>query len=242
MKATAHLAHRARRPGRKTKEEARVTRERLLDASERLFALHGVSAVTVGMIATEAEMTSGAFYWHFDDKAVLLEALFDRAYGSIAETVRDFGLQCSLPEHLRRIERFCLDLLLHATIQSDKFRLFIILLTHSEMTTNSVLRKKFVRAESTLRDALRANIKSAVEHGGLGETLDPDLAAMFVHAQLTGVARLSLMDGSPSRQRQTAAMAMSAAIFALESSRTAKRLSNPFALTEATIYPGNDEA
>src|SRR5258705_8511962 len=64
---------------RKTKEEAAGTRERLLDAAERVFRERGVTHSTLAEIAAAAGHTRGAVYWHFKDKADLVSAMSERA-------------------------------------------------------------------------------------------------------------------------------------------------------------------
>lgn len=63
---------------RRTKEEAQATREALLDAAERVFEQRGVSRTTLSDIARAAGVTRGALYWHFKDKAALVNAMMDR--------------------------------------------------------------------------------------------------------------------------------------------------------------------
>jgi TetR/AcrR family acrAB operon transcriptional repressor len=64
---------------RRTKEQAGITRELVLDAAERVFREHGVTRTSLAKVATAAGMTRGAVYWHFKDKADLFAALCERA-------------------------------------------------------------------------------------------------------------------------------------------------------------------
>lgn len=64
---------------RRTKEEAAATRDSILDAAEKLFVKQGVSRTTLQHIASEAGVTRGAIYWHFDDKGALFNAMMERA-------------------------------------------------------------------------------------------------------------------------------------------------------------------
>src|SRR3982750_2323882 len=64
---------------RRTKAEAAVTREQLLDAAERVFRERGVPMTSLGEVAAAAGVTRGAVYWHFRDKADLIGALCERA-------------------------------------------------------------------------------------------------------------------------------------------------------------------
>jgi TetR/AcrR family acrAB operon transcriptional repressor len=63
---------------RRTKEDALVTRNKLLDAAEWLFQSQGVSRTTLQDIALRAGATRGAVYWHFKDKADLFNAMMER--------------------------------------------------------------------------------------------------------------------------------------------------------------------
>ena len=65
---------------RKTKEDAELTRQAILDAAERLFCDRGYAATTLDAISRAAGVTRGAFYWHFRDKAEVLAALHARCF------------------------------------------------------------------------------------------------------------------------------------------------------------------
>jgi TetR/AcrR family acrAB operon transcriptional repressor len=64
---------------RKTKIEAAITREQLLDAAERVFREQGVARTSLAEVAAAAGVTRGAVYWHFKDKADLFTAMCERA-------------------------------------------------------------------------------------------------------------------------------------------------------------------
>jgi TetR/AcrR family acrAB operon transcriptional repressor len=64
---------------RRTKIEAAVTREQLLDAAERVFREQGVARTSLAEVAAAAGVTRGAVYWHFKDKADLFTAMCERA-------------------------------------------------------------------------------------------------------------------------------------------------------------------
>ena len=63
---------------RRTKAAALETRNRILDAAERIFSECGVSRTSLADIAAAAGMTRGAIYWHFHDKADLFNAMIAR--------------------------------------------------------------------------------------------------------------------------------------------------------------------
>jgi AcrR family transcriptional regulator len=67
-------------------EEA--TRDRLLDAAERLFAEHGYQATTMRGLTAEADANIAAVNYHFGCKQSLLEAVVHRALAPVLEERR----------------------------------------------------------------------------------------------------------------------------------------------------------
>lgn len=63
---------------RRTKEEAAITREHLLDTAEGVFLREGVARTSLQRIADAAGLTRGAIYWHFKDKAEVFNAMMER--------------------------------------------------------------------------------------------------------------------------------------------------------------------
>lgn len=59
---------------RKTKAEAALTRHRIVTCARKVFCRDGVTNTTLEAIAKEADVTRGAVYWHFRDKADLFTA------------------------------------------------------------------------------------------------------------------------------------------------------------------------
>ncbi|SAK58080.1 TetR/AcrR family transcriptional regulator [Caballeronia ptereochthonis] len=74
-------------------QRKKQTRERLLDAAERMFVRKGFAATSVDDISDEAGYTRGAFYFNFDSKAeVLIELLQregERTYSAIQAILKE---------------------------------------------------------------------------------------------------------------------------------------------------------
>lgn len=69
-----------------------ATRERILDATERLVLRQGFAATTVDGVAAEAGVAKGAFFHHFPSKAELARALVERyARADAAHLEQVFG-------------------------------------------------------------------------------------------------------------------------------------------------------
>jgi AcrR family transcriptional regulator len=92
------------RPKRLTRKEKQAeTRERLLEAAERVFLRRGLQGSSVEEISAEAGFTRGAFYSNFKSKDELfVELLQDRVYRQYAEMAEQAQDQPGTPrERLR---------------------------------------------------------------------------------------------------------------------------------------------
>jgi TetR/AcrR family acrAB operon transcriptional repressor len=100
---------------RKTKAEAQLTRDAILDAAEETFRERGVSRTRLEDIAQRAGCTRGAVYWHFKNKADVLIAMFDRVTLPLFDSIQQlvdaapsdpFGTwRAHLTQSMRKIEQ-----------------------------------------------------------------------------------------------------------------------------------------
>ncbi|HVO87021.1 MAG TPA: TetR family transcriptional regulator [Casimicrobiaceae bacterium] len=174
---------------RKTKEEAAITREQLLDAAERVFRDHGVSRASLAEVAAAAGVTRGAIYWHFRDKSDLLEALCARAtmpleavITRIRENLQDDPLACLRAIGIEALTRLATDPRSRA--------IYEILSNRAELTDE--LTAVGSRTEQERCDCV-ANVEGlvrrAIEIGQLDADVDAAQAARVLHAYLGGIMR-----------------------------------------------------
>ena len=67
--------------GRRLNENGRETQERILTAAERLFAEHGIDAISTRDIIEAAGVNGGAIHYHFGTRDQLIVALVERRAG-----------------------------------------------------------------------------------------------------------------------------------------------------------------
>jgi len=70
-----------------TDEAVGEFRERLIDAAERLFAAHGLEAVTMRQLAAELGVSPMTPYRYFEDKEAILAAVRARAFARHADAL-----------------------------------------------------------------------------------------------------------------------------------------------------------
>lgn len=74
---------------RKTKEDAELTRQKIVNAARAVFLVRGVSKSTLEHIATQAEVTRGAVYWHFKNKAEIFHAIREQVFLPLIDRMDD---------------------------------------------------------------------------------------------------------------------------------------------------------
>ena len=158
---------------RKTRAEALATRERLLDAAQRLFREHGVTRTSLAEVATAAGMTRGAVYWHFKDKADLFRAMCDRA-------------TLPLDAHFdQAVQSACTDPL--GTLRSLSIRALEQLANDPRATSHKQERCAcLAQIEEMMRHAAGA--------GQLPVDLDARLATQALHAYMVGIMHEWVLD------------------------------------------------
>src|SRR5574340_767840 len=66
-------------------EPSAGTKDRILDAAERLFAEHGFNGTSLRMITAAADVNLAAVNYHFRSKETLIEAVYKRRIGPANE-------------------------------------------------------------------------------------------------------------------------------------------------------------
>jgi AcrR family transcriptional regulator len=81
---------------RKTKKDTEISRQKIIDASRRIFCEKGYTATKLEDIGKAVGMTRGVVYWHFKNKAELFQYLVENAIASMDKLV-DEVLATKLP-------------------------------------------------------------------------------------------------------------------------------------------------
>lgn len=85
----------ADQPADSVESRGETTRQRILDAAERLFSEHGINGVSLRTIVAEAGVNTAAVHYHFGSKQGLLEAVFARHAAPMAEERMALLAACS---------------------------------------------------------------------------------------------------------------------------------------------------
>lgn len=193
---------------RKTKQEAAATRQKLLDAAEKVFYARGVSAATLADVAREADVTRGAVYWHFRDKMDLFEAMMQRVVLPVEQAVQSHvAVQAEQP--VRRLLAVCESVLRIASEDERARRVFEIALFRIEYVGDQAVAQQrnlesMARFVAHLEQGFNAVLTQAVsEDGREGRAavapqalpVSPAQAARGMAALVEGLLRTWLLHG-----------------------------------------------
>jgi TetR/AcrR family acrAB operon transcriptional repressor len=181
---------------RKTKEDAAITREHLLDAAEQIFRQNGVTRTSLAEVAAAAGVTRGAVYWHFKDKAALFTAMCERATLPL-DTMLDAARGKATDDPLGALRLLMVGALQHLARDQRTQAVFEIIFHKTEMSGE-------LGAVANRRDRERCDclvvvenlVEQAVSGGALPGDTDVKVVSQLINACMSGLMRDWVMDPS----------------------------------------------
>lgn len=158
-------------------EEQRPTRERILDAAEKLFAANGFDATTTQRISRESGTPSGLVFYYFGTKQGLLKILLEeRTYlpelRDVLRSAADGDPRSALTNtgvgFMRALER-------------EKNLVRILL---GESLTNEAVSERFTELREEAMALISAYLDEAVQEGRLNPVDSRSLTRSFMYTML----------------------------------------------------------
>jgi TetR/AcrR family acrAB operon transcriptional repressor len=179
---------------RRTKAEALATRNRILDAAERVFSRRGASRPSLDDIAAAAGVTRGAIYWHFRNKADLFGAMLARVTLPMEEMVGRSG-DDALTDPLGYIRRCMVTVLRKTTDDAQTRRVFEIVCHKCEYVDEMArVRDRYVEMRADCLGELERGVRNAIRRGLLPAGVNARSAAVGLHALVDGLISNWLLD------------------------------------------------
>ncbi|EGH41622.1 regulatory protein, TetR [Pseudomonas syringae pv. pisi str. 1704B] len=172
---------------RRTKEEAQITRSQILEAAEQAFYERGVARTTLADIATLAGVTRGAIYWHFNNKADLVQAMLDSLQEPLDEMAE--ASQSEDEEDPLGCMRNLLIHLFHELALDPKTRRINEILFNKCEFTDEMCDFRRQRQDNAIQchDRITLGLNNAVRQGQLPKGLDTARAAVALFAYVNGI-------------------------------------------------------
>ncbi|AOF89072.1 TetR family transcriptional regulator [Sinorhizobium sp. RAC02] len=179
---------------RRTKAEAKETRQQILLAAEKVFYEKGVAHASMEDVARAAGVTRGAIYWHFANRADLVLELYNSlpmpqeeliARELEAENADVFGV-------LERVGREWLEML---ATDEHRQRILSILLRCDNTGEFAVISERQNDIDDEHMQALEAAFLKAQGQGKLGGAWTPRSAASTLRWVIKGLCSEWLLFG-----------------------------------------------
>ncbi len=196
---------------RKTKAEAEQTRHRIIECARMVFNRSGVNNTSLEEVAQAANVTRGAVYWHFKNKADLFQAVR-------AQTGRLLKLNSSSTgDALQRLQSGLLNALHRLESDAEARATFEVMLWKCEYVGEfTAVRNDLMKSGQDFLDEVTALYSEAHKNKILRPDVVPEIAGLETFFFFTGLIKIWLTTQSHSViQRHTTA--------AIESHIAAKR-------------------
>lgn len=182
---------------RKTKADAELTRQQIIDAARRVFAEKGVSRTTIDNIAVAAGVTRGAVYWHFENKEELFHAMREQVMLPLLDKFDGALFNPDEADPLAAIEAFYLSMfeaLAQESLMRQSYEIMILKCEYVDEFAH-VLERMLDHCNDICTKLTRA-YRQAAEKGLLRPGLDPEMAARDTYVFVGGLLKTWLADSS----------------------------------------------
>jgi TetR/AcrR family acrAB operon transcriptional repressor len=180
---------------RKTKEEAQLTRQHIIDAAREVFLTRGVNRTTMEDIARQAGVTRGAVYWHFNNKSELFHAMREQVFLPLIDRMDDTLLVEQMENPLASIEDFLCGTIQNLEENLPIRQMYEIMMIKCEYVGEftDVLEKILVNCSGII-GKLELAYKRAKAKGQLNADHNPALLAIDTHLFFVGLLNMWVKD------------------------------------------------
>lgn len=172
---------------RKTKEESQGTRKAILDAAVRVFAVRGVANTSLTDIAQDAGVTRGAIYWHFANKADLLNTLWDQVLALYAP-LSQASESRDEPDPLGKLKDLYLSFFSGMVEDPVQQQLFRILFDDGDRSKDTeTIRQRHYACRQQRFQGIKIVLENAVNRGQLAPDFDVQVGTVTIIAVIHGL-------------------------------------------------------
>ena len=187
---------------RKTKEDAELTRQRIIDAAREEFLARGVSRSTLEHIATQADVTRGAVYWHFKNKTEIFHALRDQVFLPLIDRMDDTLTVESSDDALTQIEKSLCDTVHELNKNIEMRQTYEVLMIKCEYVGEfATVLQQILDNCANISDKFELAYIRANTQKILAGTHSPRALALDTHLFFSGLLHMWVKDSDGSRFR-----------------------------------------
>ena len=187
---------------RKTKEDAKLTRQRIIDAAREVFLARGVSRSTLEHIATQAEVTRGAVYWHFKNKTEIFHAIRDRVFLPLIDRMDDTLATENKEDPLTQIESSLCDTIHELNENIEMRQIYEIMMIKCEYVDEfATVLQQILGNCSNITEKIQKAYERAEAQKLLASSHTPRALALDTHLFFSGLLHMWVKDIDGTRFR-----------------------------------------
>lgn len=189
---------------RKTKEDAELTRQRIINAARAVFLKRGVSKSTLEHIASEANVTRGAVYWHFENKAEIFHAIREQVFLPLIDSIDDTLAPAvkNIENPLNQIEASLCNTINELSENVEMREIYEIMMIKCEYVDEfATVLHQIMSNCSCIIEKLEAAYERAKAQDLLTTSLSPRALAMDTHLFFGGLLHMWVKDADGNRFR-----------------------------------------
>lgn len=190
---------------RKTKEDAELTRQGIIDAARAVFLARGVSRSTLEHIATEADVTRGAVYWHFKNKTEIFHAIRDQVFLPLIDRMDDTLATESKDDPLTQIENSLCETIKELSENTQMQQTYEIMMIKCEYVDEfATVLQQILTNCSSITEKIQLAYERAQAQDLLVGAHSPRALALDTHLFFSGLLHMWVKDFDGSRFRYQA--------------------------------------
>lgn len=195
---------------RKTKEDAELTRQSIIDAARKVFLARGVSRSTLEHIATQADVTRGAVYWHFKNKTDIFHAMREQVFLPLIDRIDDILAIENDPEKsvsqnedpLTQIENSLCDTIHELNENIEMRQTYEIMMIKCEYVDDfATVLQQILNNCSSITEKIQLAYERAKAKNLLVASHSPHALALDTHLFFSGLLHMWVKDADGSRFR-----------------------------------------
>lgn len=190
---------------RKSKEDAELTRKRIITAAREVFLSRGVSRTTLEHIATQANVTRGAIYWHFKNKTEIFQAIREQVLLPLIDRMDDSLTLDGNDDPLTQIKKSLCQTIDDLNDNIEMRETYEIIMIKCEYVEDfSEVLQQILENCSSILEKLVLGYQRAQAQNLLACTLSPLALAQDTHLFFSGLLHMWVKDADGSRFRNQA--------------------------------------
>ena len=187
---------------RKTKEDAELTRQKIIDAARAVFLARGVSRSTLEHIAPQASVTRGAVYWHFKNKTEIFHAIREQVLLPLIDRMDDTLTIDGAYDPLTQIENSLCETINDLNENIEMRQVYEIMMIKCEYVEEfATVLQQILNNCSSITEKIQIAYERAQAQQLIAGTHSPRALAMDTHLFFSGLLHMWVKDFDGSRFR-----------------------------------------